>query len=98
MLGGVFLTSNVPAVLAEEAMSQTEVSITLVRQISSSELPGMEGNASKPHSIVIAKPASSKNLPKTNEQVRSMTPLLGFLFLGCSCLLFQCGNNRKDEN
>ena len=97
MLGGIFLTSNISPVFAEEVISQTEVSITFVRQISPGELPGMEGNISNSPSIVIAKPTSSKNLPKTNEQVRSTPPLLVFLFVGCSCLLWQC-RNRKDEN
>lgn len=93
----ILLNINFFPAFAEERTSKTEVSVTFVQHISPGELPGIEVKASIPASLLIAKHADFKTLPKTNEQVPLITPLLGFIFAGYSWSLWQF-RNRKDVN
>ncbi len=100
MLSGTLLINSVVPVSAVETTAQTDISITLVRQVSAGSLPGIEESHKKPSSITIAKPAikpvSGKNLPKTNEQIETFYPFLGFTFIGCSWILWHF-RDRKEE-
>lgn len=91
------MTSSVVPVFAEETTAQTEVSVVLSRQVSAGNLLGIEDNYENLSSILITTPETYQDLPQTNEKIEQLYPFLGFVFVGCSWIMWHF-RTRKEAN